>query len=151
MNTATAQSAADLYEQDFYAWTEAQAALLKAGRLGELDLPNLLEEIESMGISQRAELKSRLRVLLMHLLKWRFQPEARSSGWKGTINEQRICLELLLETSPSLVRFLPEDVPAMYSKARRIASDETGLPLATFPETCPFTVEQVLDLRYRPD
>lgn len=151
MNTATEQPAADLYEQDFYAWTEAQAALLKAGRLAELDLLNLLEEIESMGISQRTQLKNRLRVLLIHLLKWRFQSRARSSNWDGTINEQRNRLELLLETSPSLVRFVSQDVASVYPKARRTASWETRLPLATFPETCPFTVEQILDFDYRPD
>lgn len=79
-----------LYEDDYYAWTIEQAQLLRAGALSAIDAANIAEEIESMGRSDRRELQSRLVVLTMHLLKWRFQPTARSSGWLGTIREQRL-------------------------------------------------------------
>jgi hypothetical protein len=138
------------YEEDFYAWTREQAANLRAGALTELDLEHLAEEIESMGISQRNELKNRLRVLLLHLLKWRSQPTERSSGWVGTIT-QRDRLELLLEDSSSLQRLLDEAFAYAYPKARRAASRETHLPLSTFPENCPFTFEQVLNEEFWPD
>src|SRR5487761_1403224 len=90
------------YDRDFYAWTNEQARLLRTGELSAIDAANLAEEIESMGRSDRRELQSRLAVLIMHLLKWRFQPSARSAGWLGTIREQRLQIELILEDSPSL-------------------------------------------------
>lgn len=89
-----------LYEQDFYAWLQQQAALLQAGRLTELDINHLIEEIDSMGISERRELYSRMKVLLQHLLKWEYQPELRSNSWANTLDEQRSSLELLLRHSP---------------------------------------------------
>jgi len=134
----------NLHDQDFYAWTQAQAALLKAGCWLEVDWANLVEEVESMGASERRELYNRLRVLLMHLLKWQYQAGARSSGWKGTINEQRAQLELLLADSPSLRRQLDDAMTYTYPKAREMASDETGLPLAVFPVECLYQREQVL-------
>ncbi len=67
------------YEQDFYLWTQEQAAILKAGALSQLDVANLIEEIESMGKTQKRELISRLTVLMMHLLKWNYQPERRGA------------------------------------------------------------------------
>ena len=91
-----------LYEDDYYAWTIEQAQLLRAGALSAIDAANIAEEIESMGRSDRRELQSRLVVLTMHLLKWRFQPSARSSSWSGTIREQRLQIELIFEDSPSL-------------------------------------------------
>jgi hypothetical protein len=141
----------DLYEQDFYAWTQEQAARLRAGKLAALDLEHLAVEIESMGISQRNELKNRLRVLLLHLLKWQFQPQERSSGWVGTIVEQRDRLELLLEDSPSLHSLLAEAAAYAYPKARRAASRETQLPLSSLPDACPYTLEQVLNDEFWPD
>ena len=78
------------YERDFYAWANEQAALLRAGRLGEADFKHIAEEIESMGKTEKRELVSRLTVLLLHLLKWRFQPELRSANWRLTVEEQRL-------------------------------------------------------------
>jgi hypothetical protein len=78
---------AELYERDFLAWTQEQAALLKANRLMEIDAANLIEELEDMGRSQRNQLISRLGVLLAHLLKWSLQPELRGNSWKYTIKE----------------------------------------------------------------
>ena len=141
----------NLYEQDFYAWTQEQSTLLKAGQLMELDFEHLAGEVESMGISERRELESRLKVLLQHLLKWRFQPEARSNSWMGSIDEQRYQLEVLLRQSPSLRRWLDETLAYAYPAARRSASRETGLPPPVFPERCPFTADQVLDNEFWPE
>lgn len=139
------------YERDFHAWLQDQAALLKVGRLAELDIEHLIEEIESMGASERRELINRLRVLLLHLLKWQLQPVGRSSGWRGTVNEQRAQLETLLDQSPSLRRMVPDILAGTYAKARIQAAEETGLALGTFPEDCPYSVDQVLSLGYWPN
>ena len=82
-----------LHEQDFYAWTQEQAALLKFGRLAELDVQHLIEELENMGASEKRELISRLEILLIHLLKWQYQPALQSRSWLLTIEEQRLQLE----------------------------------------------------------
>jgi hypothetical protein len=113
------------YEEDFYAWTVEQGRLLRAGELSAVDAANIAEEIESMGRSDRRELQSRLVVLIMHLLKWRFQPTARSNGWLGTIREQRLQIELILEDSPSLRSLAAGMLTRAYASAlaRRNRSD----------------------------
>lgn len=136
---------AGLYEKDFLAWVEDQAEALRTRQIGALDWDNLVEEIGSMGRSQRNELKNRLRVLLMHLMKWHWQPEKRTPSWSGTIVEQRSAIEDLLETSPSLrtTVLLPSFLGA-WGQARKQASVETGLPVTNIPELCPWSLEDVL-------
>ena len=135
----------NLYDQDFYLWIETISKQLKAGKFAEIDLANLIEEIESMGKSEKRELKSRLIVLLMHLLKWQYQPEKRSESWRSTITEQRICIELLLEDSPSLQPLFIEIFADCYEKARLKASEETGIKLNFFPKESPFTLAETLE------
>jgi hypothetical protein len=144
---------AELYEQDFYAWTQHQAALLRARKVQTLDLANLAEEIESLGRSDKRELGNRLRILVLHLLKWCYQPDGRLEGhsWEDTIWEQRTQLMLLLEESPSLQRELPARLARHYPLARRDAARETGLPLPTFPATCPWPLARVLDETFWPE
>ena len=134
----------NLYEQDFYLWTQTIAQQLKENNFHEIDIPNLIEEIESMGRSEKRELKNRLIVLLMHLLKWQYQSEKRSESWRSTISKQRICIETLLEDSPSLQPLLTEVFEDCYQKARLRASDETGIKLNFFPKESPFTLEEIL-------
>lgn len=138
----------NLYEQDFYLWTQITAEQLKENKFNEIDKTNLIEEIESMGRSEKRELKSRLIVLLMHLLKWHYQPEKRSESWRSTITEQRICIEGLLEDSPSLKPLLSELLEDCYQKARLKASDETGIKLNFFPKESPFSLEETLEYSY---
>ena len=142
---------APLYRTDFYAWTKTQAALLQAEEFENLDLPNLIEELEAMGTSQRNEVISRLKVLLMHLLKWQFQADHRSRSWHNTINVQRWDLEAVLEDNPSLQRELPQCIAKAYPRARREALQETGLLRSPWPDTCPWTIEQILDEVWLPD
>jgi len=139
------------YEADFYRWTQEQAEALRARRLPDLDWENLAEEIETLGRSDRLEIKSRLRVLLLHLLKWRFQPQGRKSGWRSAIIEQRAQLGDRLGDSPSLRPYAAKALDDAYRLARLKAADETGLPLGRFPETCPFTIEEALDEAFLPD
>jgi hypothetical protein len=134
-----------LYEQDFYLWTKAIVQHLKENRFNDIDIPNLIAEIESMGKSEKRELKSRLIVLLIHLIKWQYQPEKRSESWRSTITEQRICIEALLEDSPSLQPLLIEIFPDCYEKARSKVSAETRIKLNFFPQESPFTLDETLN------
>lgn len=139
------------HDQDFYAWACEQAAFLRAGRLSELDLEHLAEEIDSMGASDRRELMSRLTVLLSHLLKWQYQPERRGTSWRLTIAEQRRSIERLLEDSPSLRQRIPEFLDSEYADARDSAMYETQLSKSVFPAQCPYTPEQVMAKDFWPD
>src|ERR1700682_4982184 len=95
-----------LYETDFYAWTQEQAQLLRERRWSDLDLDNLVDEVESVGSSEKREIRSRLKVLLTHLLKWKFQPGLRGNSWRRTIHEQRENIADIVESSPSLRSYL---------------------------------------------
>ena len=133
-----------LYDQDFYAWANEQAGLLRAGKLSEADIAHIAEEIESMGKTEKRELVSRLAVLLLHLLKWQFQPRRRGSGWEATIRLQRRDLGRHLADNPSLKIKLPEAISDAYGNAIIAAGDETGLSEATFPSACPWSFEQIM-------
>jgi Domain of unknown function DUF29 len=139
------------YEQDFYAWTRHNAQLLREGKLAEIDMENIAEELESMGKSEKRELINRLIVLLAHLLKWQFQPDHRSSSWNGTIIEQRRQIKRLLQDSPSLNRLLNAELNESYLDAILDAANDTGMPQANFPLACPYTIEQLLDNGFYPD
>lgn len=139
------------YEVDYAQWCAEQGALLREGRLSDLDRKNLAEEIESLGRSEKSEIENRLNILLVHLLKYRYQPDRRSSGWRGTILEQRKRIARRLKDSPSLKQYPSEALADEYETARLLAADETKLPEKTFPEDCPFTIEQVLDKSFLPD
>lgn len=140
-----------LYERDFHAWANEQAGLLRAGKLAQADLPNLIEEIESMGRSEKRELVNRLVILLLHLLKWRYQPSLRGNSWRLSIKEQRIRLVSHLADNPSLKAKLDDAVTQAYRLALIEAERETGLPESTFPATCPFSFSQIMDDAFWPD
>jgi hypothetical protein len=144
------KSVPTLYDRDFYAWTQDQAAKLRARVHNDIDWENAAEEIESLGRSQEDEIESRLNVLVMHLLKWRYQPEHISPSWRATIMEQRGRISKRLKLSPSL-RSYPEKILAdEYETARLRAAGETGLPESVFPESCPFTIKEILDPAFYP-
>ncbi len=138
------------YDQDFFAWTQEQSRLLRAGALAELDVPNLVEEIESMGRSEKRELGSRLTVLMAHLLKWQFQPTLRSRSWELTLTEQRAQVDEVLEDNPSLLAQIDEILDRAYRYARIDAAKETGLTLTTFPTRCPYSLDQILEFGWLP-
>lgn len=139
-----------LYDTDFYAWTQQQAELLRHQKWRELDLPNLVEEIESLGKQQRAELRNRLSILIGHLLKWEYQSEKRSRSWFSTIRVQRIDILDLLAENPSLKPYLNEGIEQAYQKGFVLAAGETNLSERTFPKNCPYTIEQLLDEQFLP-
>jgi len=147
MSTATAL----LYETDFYEWTQNQANTLRAKNFACLDLDNLIEEIEDMGKSRRRALESRLEVLLMHLLKWQFQPRLKGPSWQFTIEEQRVRIMAHLKENPSLKSKLPACMEEAYSHAKRLAARETGLDKSSFPGQCPWSFDQIMDEDFWPE
>ena len=141
-----------LYDQDFNLWLAEQVNLLRQGRVNELDLDNLAEEVESIGRSDKREVYNRLTVLFTHLLKVQFQPDKRTRSWRSTIREQRRQLRLLFQDSPSLEKtYVPNTLDAIYQDARRDASEETRLNLETFPLSCPYSLSQVIDEDFFPE
>ena len=148
---ALADDRQSLYERDFCLWLEQQAGLLRERRFDELDIANLVEEIEAMARKDKKAIESNLVVLLTHLLKHQFQPEQRSSSWRGSIVEHRRRLRYDFEESPSLRPHAAEVFPRAYADAREQASAETALPLRNFPKSSPYTLEQTLDPSFLPD
>jgi len=138
-----------IYKTDFYTWTQEQLELLRSGQLEKIDLQNLAEEIEDMGRAEKRELESRLEVLLMHLLKWQFQPSLRSRSWQLTIKEQRLRLQRHLKQNPSLKSAIPDVFADVYQLAVVSAERETSLDI--FPDVCPYDFEQVMTEAFLPD
>ncbi len=136
------------HDHDFYAWTQEQVNLLKTGQLDQVDWQNIVEEIEDMGRSEKRQLESRLEILIIHLLKWQFQPSLRSRSWQLTIKEQRLRLEKLLEKNPSLQPHLTVAIEDVYPLATISAERETGL--SSFPETCPYKLTEILSPEFLP-
>lgn len=141
----------DLYEVDFYGWTQQQAQILKDGRLSELDTMNLMAEIGFLGEGESRWLESSLEILFMYLLMWRFQPVRRCLVWDVTIKEQRSKIARHLNKNPSLKRKLSELAIDAYSDAVLSAARDSGLDESTFPESMPWPLVRVLDPDYLPE
>jgi hypothetical protein len=139
------------YQSDFYSWTQQQATLLKTRQFNELDFDNLIEEIETMGRSEKHALESRLAVLLQHLLKWKYQPERRGRSWQLTLKEQRIKLTKLLKTNPGLKSELDEILTDAYQLAVIKAAKETRFDETVFPAECPWQLIQITHTDFYPD
>lgn len=140
------------YDADFYAWTQAQAQALQAKDWPALDIEHLAEEIADLGSNQRYAIESQLERLLLHLLKYRYDPAQRPRrGWRLTIRHARREIAKRLGDSPSLRDHPTRYLDLAYRHARADAPDATGLPLTTFPETCPWPVARVLDEDFWPE
>ncbi|MGR6035428.1 MAG: DUF29 domain-containing protein [Candidatus Nitrosoglobus sp.] len=140
--------------EDYYAWTQETIEKLRQGRIAEVSMEDLIEELEDMGASERNELESRLAVLLAHLLKWQYQPTHRGRSWIATAKEQRHRIMLRLRKSPSLKPTLEETIRDIYPSAIQRAVRETNLDESVFPTTFEQTGwswEQVLDMDWLPD
>jgi hypothetical protein len=142
---------ADNYRSDFYAWTQEQVSLLRAGNLSLADVEHIVEEIESLGRNEQRQLEDRLIVLLLHLLKWQFQPNFRGNSWRLSIKEQRVKIARHLRKNPSLKALLEETITDAYGDALIGAERETGLPEQTFPAVCPWVFAQMMDDGFWPD
>jgi hypothetical protein len=139
------------YDEDFYTWTQAQANYVRAGVWVAVDMEHVAEEIEALGNEQRHAVESHLRILLAHLLKWRYQPRRRRRSWQISVLNARAEITRRLDRNPGLLYTWAEMLAWAYPKARRLAAAETGLPRATFPEACEWEPAQILDDDFWPE
>jgi Domain of unknown function DUF29 len=144
-STVTLMQTTTLYDQDFYAWTQQQAELLRSGHLEGLDIENLVEEIESLGRQERQELENRLGVLLGHLLKWHYQSDARSKSWFYAIKEQRNKINRLLNQNPSLKPYLLQAIAIGYEDGLLLVGKETPFDPKQLPQSCPFSEAEIFE------
>lgn len=152
MAVKAASENAALYERDLAAWAVETAELLRKGRLDEIDGDAVAEEIEQLARNDRNELKSRLIVLIAHLLKWKFQQSGRGNSWRATIVVQRDAIQDLLDKSPSLRRRIDDLLlDSVYSVARLQALGETNLDDAAIPTAFRFNLPDVLRPEFLPD
>lgn len=151
MESETQTGQSNLYETDYLQWIETTVEQLRQHNYAAIDWENLIEELADMGRSERKGLKSNLIIVLLHLLKWQYQPEMRSGSWKGSIVEHRRRIKDDLQDSPSLKPFLEKIFAECYTDAVEQASAETGLLPTTFPDQCPYTIAQVLDASFLPE
>ena len=151
MNKHTPKHELATYDSDFHLWSQTQAAAIRDGRLAEIDLENVAEEIESLGRSDKRAIKSRLEVLLLHLLKWQAQPEKRKKGWENSIEEARQSIIDLIGDSPSLKGYPALVLPQSYARARKKAARETGLAAEHFPTDCALPLSDILDEEFLPE
>ncbi len=138
------EPALKLYDTDFALWIEQTAQLMRDHAFDQVDWENVIEEIESLGRSDKRALRSQVTRVIMHLLKWDYQPECRSNSWRGSIVEGHTQIEELLQDSPSLKPYLAQVLAKCYGNAVEQAGAETGLPINTFPVECPYTIDEVL-------
>lgn len=139
------------YSTDFSAWINQTAQLLRESRWHEIDVPNLIEEVEGLGKSDRRGIASQLARLLLHLLKWQYQPQRRSDSWLDSITDARTQIELAIEDSPSLRDHPTEKLEESYQRARRQAAQQTNVEISTFPDVCPYSLALVLAEDWFPD
>ncbi|MEH2438232.1 MAG: DUF29 domain-containing protein [Nostoc sp.] len=140
-----------LYDTDYLQWIETTVEKLQSHDYVNVDWENLIEEISDMGRSERRSLKSNLIVILVHLLKWQFQPEKRSGSWEGSIIEHRRRVKEALDDSPSLKSYLESVFGECYPQAVKQAKAETGLLVESFPLVCPYQLPEVTDDEFLPE
>jgi hypothetical protein len=138
------------YLVDFNSWIHQTVQLLRQRQWHEIDVEHLIEEIEELGKSERRAIASQLTRLLLHLLKWQYQPQRRSDSWLDSITDARTQIDLAIEDSPSLKNYPLEQLKDSYQRARRQASKQTSIQIAVFPEDCPYLLEQILDEDWLP-
>jgi hypothetical protein len=147
MATQVRTKTKDLYDHDFYVWTEAQAALLRERRFEALDLANLIEEVEALGRAERSKVLNNASVVIEHLLKLQHSPaKDPGEGWIDSVAQHRRRLEF--DVTPRLAQILQDELPRVYRVARRDALRALrrhGADAAAdaLPEDCPYTVEQI--------
>ncbi|MEX0270573.1 DUF29 domain-containing protein [Leptolyngbyaceae cyanobacterium UHCC 1019] len=139
------------YLADFSLWINQTAQLLRESRWHEIDVPHLIEEVEDLGKSERRGIASQLTRLLLHLLKWQYQPQRRSDSWLDSITDARTQIELAIEDSPSLKYYPAEQLEESYQRSRRQAAKQTSMEILMFPEVCPYPLELVLAEDWLPE
>ena len=139
------------YSTDLNLWALETADLIREGRWQNIDLEHLVEELEDLGKSEKRGIASQLVRLLIHLLKWEYQPQRRSDSWLDSITDSRLQVEMAMTDSPSLKNYPLLELDQVYQRARSNAAKQTRLPLSTFPEICPYTLDKILAEDWLPE
>lgn len=139
------------YSTDFNLWIRETAQLLRDRHWHAIDLPSLIEEVEDLGKRERRAITSQLTRLLLHLLKWQYQPQRRSESWLDSITDARTQIELAIEDSPSLKSYPAETLEESYRRSRRQAAKQTRLDVTTFPQSCPYPLSLALSEDWLPE
>ncbi len=136
----------ELYDKDFYKWTNTQSKLLLKGEYSKLDIQNLVEEIKSLGKSDRRALHSQFIRLLEHLLKLQYTPERQenSNSWKNSVVNARRAINSILKDSPSLKNELKTIFSSCYEAAVENAAIESGEEISFFPKECPWDIKDLI-------
>jgi hypothetical protein len=153
MTAQTQLSLKTLYDQDYYLWLQNTINQLNSGQISNLDLANLIEELASMGKSERRALESLLTRLLEHLLKlayWEAERDNNQRGWKNEIRNFRLQIKKILKDSPSLNHYLAEVFPECYQDGCNLFSDSSGIPSESICNKPIGTLEQILDENWLP-
>jgi hypothetical protein len=132
------------YDEDFAAWLQAQADLLREGRFGDLDVPNLVEEVESVGRSEFRAFTSAIELIIFHMLKWDYQHEYRGQSWRKSINDQRSAVRKLLKANPSFKARIEEAIEDAYIGMPDAVDAETGVPAHRVPQACPYSWDEIM-------
>lgn len=140
----------ETYLTDFNSWIDHTTQLLRDHRWQDIDVAHLIEEIQDLGKSEQRAIASQLTRLLMHLLKWQYQPQRRSDSWLDSITDARTQIELAIADSPSLKHYPAAQLKESYNRARRQAAKQTGLQIFEFPDECPYSLNLVLDEDWLP-
>ncbi len=136
---------------DLNSWIGETAQLLREARWQEIDVAHLIEEVEDLGKSERRGITSQLTRLILHLLKWQYQPERRSDSWLDSITDARTQIELAIEDSPSLKTFPVTQLDECYQRARRQAAQQTNLEISQFPIDCHYNLSLILAEGWLPE
>lgn len=139
-----------LYDLDYQQWLETTIRYLSDRNFEQIDVEYLVAELQAMGKSEKSALESNLAILLMHLLRYKYQPQKQTDSWRNSIVEHRRRIIRSFKYSPSLKRYFEQVFDECYMDARQDAKTETQLPLITFPEVCYFSKEEVLDPDFLP-
>lgn len=139
------------HDEDFYGWAMTEASLLRQHKWSELDIEHVAEELESMGASEKREIRSRMEQLLKHLLKWQYQSDLQCKSWRNSIRNQRKALLAVIKDNPSLNPTIPEYVKDVYEDALEGAVEETGIYKENFPAQCPYSFEQIMNDEFYPE
>ncbi len=141
----------ELYTEDESIWIFENVKLIREGKIDEVDWANIAEELELIGKSQFREVYSRMKELIFHLLKWKYQKDFRSNSWKYSIRNQRGDLQEIFNDSKNLKNYAFQNFERVYSDARKLTSDETGLERNIFPISSPFTLEEIMKEEFFPE
>jgi uncharacterized protein DUF29 len=138
------------HADDWSAWLEDQARLLRQRNFNAVDADNLAEELDSLARSDQRALKSQIRRLLMHLLKCAVHPKKRTKSWVKSIRDARDQIDSILEENPSFENRYLAAVEQEYPKARDAAAQEMNVPTADLPPECPFSIDSLRDKNFLP-